>query len=106
MAEKMMPRDVSTRWNSTFDMLDFAVEHITAINTITADRDMKLRQYELSETDWGIARQLRDVLKVCNLFYLIFYLLITVLLALQGHYAIFFTRDSLHRNRHTSYGPH
>jgi hypothetical protein len=64
----MMPRDVTTRWNSTFDMLDFAVEHVAAINTITSDRDMKLRQYELSEDDWDIARQLRDVLKVCMLF--------------------------------------
>lgn len=62
----MIPRDVKTRWNSTFDMLDFAVEHITAIDTITADRDMKLRQYELSEDDWDVARQLRDVLKVCS----------------------------------------
>jgi exoribonuclease II len=70
--ERMMPRDVTTRWNSTFDMLDFAVEHITAINTITANRDMKLRQYELSEGDWAIARQLRDVLKVCSLFYLVY----------------------------------
>lgn len=66
--EKMMPRDVATRWNSTFDMLDFAVEHITAINTMTADRDMKLRKYELSENDWDIARQLRDALKVCTYF--------------------------------------
>lgn len=60
----MMPRDFITRWNSTFDMLDFAVEHITAINTITGNRDMKLRQYKLSEDDWDMARQLRDVLKV------------------------------------------
>jgi hypothetical protein len=60
----MMPRDVKTRWNSTFDMLDFAVEHITAIDTITGDRDMKLRQYELSEDDWDMARHLRDILKV------------------------------------------
>jgi hypothetical protein len=73
--EKMMPRDVTTRWNSTFDMLDFAVEHITAINIITADH--KLRDYELSEGDWGIARQLRDVLKV------FFSLLILYLLMLQ-----------------------
>ncbi len=71
-AKRMMPCDITTRWNSTFDMLDFAVEHITAINTITADRDMKLRQYELSEGDWAIARQLRDVLKVCSLSYLVF----------------------------------
>jgi hypothetical protein len=62
----MIPRDVRTRWNSTFDMLDFAVKHITAINTITGDRDMKLRRYELSEDDWDMARQLRDLLKVCS----------------------------------------
>jgi len=69
--EWMLPRDVTTQWNSMFNMLDFAVEHIMAINTITADRDMKLRQYELSEGDWAIARQLRDVLKVRSLLYLI-----------------------------------
>jgi exoribonuclease II len=82
-AEKMIPRDVSTRWNSTFDMLDFAVEHITAINTITADRDMNLRKYELSEGDWAIARQLRDVLKVTFQFdfNIILYLLTTFPLA-------------------------
>jgi hypothetical protein len=43
----MIPRDVTTRWNSTFDMLDFAVKHIAAVNAITSNRDMKLRQYEL-----------------------------------------------------------
>jgi hypothetical protein len=61
----MMPPDVTTRWNSIFDMLNFAVEHIAAINVITSDRDMKLRQYELSEDEWDVAHQLRDVLKVC-----------------------------------------
>lgn len=62
-----MPRDVRTRWNSTFDMLDFAVKHREALNTITGDRDMKLRQYELSEEDWVTATQLRDVLKVSSI---------------------------------------
>jgi len=68
LAERMIPRDVTTRWNSTFDMLDFAVKHIAAVNAITSNRDMKLRQYELSEDEWDVARQLRDVLKVCILF--------------------------------------
>ena len=66
LPERMMPRDVKTRWNSTLDMLDFAVQYIPAIDTITGDRDMKLRQYELSKDDWDMARQLRDVLKVSS----------------------------------------
>jgi hypothetical protein len=45
-------------------MLNFAVEYREALDTIMGDRDMKLRQYELSEEDWNIATQLRDVLKV------------------------------------------
>ena len=61
----MMPRNVTTRWNLTFDMLNFAVEHIATIDVITSDRDMKLRQYKLSEDEWDVACQLRDVLKVC-----------------------------------------
>ena len=76
----MMPCDVAMRWNLTFDMLDFAVEHITAINTITSDRDMKLIKYEFSEGDWVIARQLRDVLKVFTYLVLFFYLLMLQLL--------------------------
>ncbi|KAF8230287.1 hypothetical protein L208DRAFT_1282528, partial [Tricholoma matsutake] len=54
LTECMMPRNISTQWNSTFDMLDFAIEHITAINAITSNRDMKLRQYKLSEDEWDI----------------------------------------------------
>ncbi len=62
--QRKMPRDVRTRWNSTYDMLKFAVEHREAIDLITANQRMKLRQYELTENDWTIAMKLRDVLKV------------------------------------------
>ena len=27
LSPRMMPRDVSTRWNSTYDMLEFAIEY-------------------------------------------------------------------------------
>ena len=45
-------------------MLEFAVEHREALDSITGNRAMKLRQYELTEEDWMIATKLRDVLKV------------------------------------------
>jgi hypothetical protein len=64
MAEQTMPRDVSTRWNSTFDMLSFACEYKLAINVMTAKVENKLRPYEMNEEEWGYAEQLRQVLKV------------------------------------------
>ena len=64
-----MPRDVATRWNSTYDMLEFAVEYRSALDSITGNRDMKLRRYELSGEEWDIAKHLRDVLKVSFLIY-------------------------------------
>ena len=55
---------MTMRWNSTYDMLDFALEYRKAINILTADRQNELRNYELSEREWTIAKQLRDILKV------------------------------------------
>jgi hypothetical protein len=45
-------------------MLCFAIEYQAALDTITGERDMKLREYELTTTEWAIAIQLRDLLKV------------------------------------------
>jgi len=61
---RIMPRDVSTRWNSTFDMLDFALSHRTAIDAMTDKRKLGLEECELDEREWTLVRQLRNVLKV------------------------------------------
>lgn len=45
-------------------MLEFALEYQIALNTIAGERDMKLRDYELKDAEWEIARQLRDILEV------------------------------------------
>lgn len=58
-----MPRDVATRWNSTYDMLSFAIEYRAALDAMTGNRDSNLRRYELDDAEWGMAMNLRDTLK-------------------------------------------
>ena len=59
-----MLRDVSTQWNSTFDMSDFVVEHEVVIDMITDKHKLGLSSYALDEKEWEFLRQVRDVLKV------------------------------------------
>src|SRR5882762_10862482 len=62
--ERKMPRDVATRWNSTYDMLEFTVKYRSAIDDITGDKSTNLRKYEMDEEEWRIAVQLQNTLKV------------------------------------------
>lgn len=62
--ERTMPRDVSTRWNSTYDMLKFAIDYRKAIDRLTGDKNLGLRQYELDDDEWEIAKQLSSLLMV------------------------------------------
>ncbi|KAI1783384.1 hypothetical protein LXA43DRAFT_903690 [Ganoderma leucocontextum] len=61
--ERLMPRDVRTRWNSTYDMLDFAVGYSKVIDNMTASKSNGLRRYELSRDEWKVAKQLRNHFK-------------------------------------------
>jgi hypothetical protein len=61
---RAMPRDVPTRWNSTYDMLKFAYTYREAIDMLTDDRTLKLRDCEMKPEDWEAVKQLRDCLKV------------------------------------------
>ena len=66
LADCIMPRDVTTQWNSTFEMLNFAINYCAALDKITSDRILELHEYELSNSEWAIAKQLHNVLKVCH----------------------------------------
>jgi hypothetical protein len=45
-------------------MLEFAIEYRTGLDTMTADREMNLRKFELSKKEWAMASELCDVLQV------------------------------------------
>jgi hypothetical protein len=61
-----MPRNVTTHWNSTYDMLKFVLEYQEAIDILTTDQLNDLQMYEMSKTEWMIARQLCDILAVSH----------------------------------------
>ena len=63
----LIPHDVVTRWNSTFDMMHFALRYCTAVDAITADKALKLRKYELLDDNWVIIQDLVTVLEVRHL---------------------------------------
>ncbi|KAF5382000.1 hypothetical protein D9615_004201 [Tricholomella constricta] len=61
---RKMLRDVKTRWNSTYEMLLFALEYRKAVDTMAGDKENGLRKYELDEREWQLAEQLCDVLAI------------------------------------------
>jgi hypothetical protein len=103
----MMPRDVSTRWNSTFDMVDFAIDYQPAIDTITGNRDMKMRSLELDAAEWAIAKELRDTLKACiRIFHLSssFHLIFSS--DIQARHPFLFAQYPEYQHRHSCDGSH
>ena len=68
LSSRMMPWDVSTHWNSTFDILEFAIQYHIAIDVMTAVHKSDLQKYELVSAEWMIAAELQDILKVSNPF--------------------------------------
>ncbi|KAG1846710.1 hypothetical protein C8R48DRAFT_556707, partial [Suillus tomentosus] len=40
LSQRIMPCDIATRWNSTFDMLTFALKYHEAIDIICANKNM------------------------------------------------------------------
>jgi hypothetical protein len=65
---RVMPCDVRTRWNATYNMLNFTFQYRKAINKITDIRNMKLCDYKIEAHEWEVVQQLHDLLKVSIFF--------------------------------------
>lgn len=59
-----MPRDVTTRWNSTYQLLKFALAYRQAIDLMT-ERHRDLHDFQLEDDEWVVLKALKDILEVC-----------------------------------------
>ena len=64
LESQVIPWDICTHWNTTYDMLNFAYQYKKAVNKITDIQEMKLHVYEIEVHEWEIIWQLSDLLKV------------------------------------------
>ncbi|KAF5317857.1 hypothetical protein D9758_018904 [Tetrapyrgos nigripes] len=63
--QTVIPCDVTTRWNSSCDMIEYCIEKKKYYRAITSeDLENGLQQYALMKREWKLAEQLKDVLKV------------------------------------------
>ena len=63
---RILPRDVQTHWNLTFDMLDVCLQYRSPYNQMCARLENGLQRFEMSEDEWLIAKQLYKILKVSS----------------------------------------
>jgi len=88
----LIPHDVKTRWNSTYDMLTVAFDYRLVIDNVTGNKTLKLRQYELDDGDWEVVKDLLRVLKVGLYLCRHIWKTQTLWLDVQGRHAVFLSR--------------
>jgi hypothetical protein len=91
---RIMPRDVSTHWNSTFNMLAFAVKYKDAICTITSHIDCNLLDCQLTKEEWGHADELAKVLEVCSRFFIYYISLMICTVQIFKDGMLLFSQDN------------
>lgn len=101
---RLIPCDVVTRWNSTYNMLCFIFEYRKVIDAITANKGLKLHKFELDEDDWMIVEDLVYVLEVHTYQLDCCHKTNHWDAAIQASNHLFLTRHDQHRLCHPSHG--
>lgn len=102
-----MPHNVSTCWNSTFDMLEFVNNYCKVIDVMTNKRKLGLGVYELDDHEWTLVTQLQDVLKVSDMSHITQAVTDIVCIAdPQACYPILLALDSQSCDGHPCNGPY
>jgi len=93
-------------------MLRFAIKHRVALDTITAERAMNLRNYELGREEWKVAEELCKVLKVSSRHFSKYPVTVLIEVDLQGRNTFLLSRPlsqsprHKHRDGYPCYGHH
>lgn len=69
---RTLPRDVATRWNSTYNMLSVFLEMKDLVNQFLDSSSNGLTQYMLEDDEWEAVKDLVMALKVCIMYSLLF----------------------------------
>ncbi|KAJ7448493.1 hypothetical protein FB451DRAFT_1288653, partial [Mycena latifolia] len=60
-----LARRCASRWNTDYDSLDTALILEQPVRTLLREKDLNLKALKLSDDQWDLAADLRDVLEVC-----------------------------------------
>lgn len=107
-------RDVATCWNSTFDMLEYALKHWMAVDKVTQQHEPVLWKFELTDQEWLVVEQLHNILKVCLTITMCWHSIskhninkLTLFLpGTQGCNTFLFKVHTVPHNSHSGDGPH
>ncbi|KAJ7879454.1 ribonuclease H-like domain-containing protein, partial [Mycena leptocephala] len=58
-----LARRCATRWNTDYDSLDTALILEQPVRKLLQDKDLNLKAYKLTDSQWNLAADLRDVLE-------------------------------------------
>ncbi|KAJ6504491.1 hypothetical protein DFH09DRAFT_943808 [Mycena vulgaris] len=60
-----LARRCASRWNTEYDTIDTALILEQPVRTLLKDKDLNLKVFKLTDDQWNLAADLRDVLEVC-----------------------------------------